>query len=278
MAKVLVLGGEGFVGQAVCKVLKKHKVWCFSRSGKGKQHIAGSVSSLSDLERATKGKDVVINLVGLSPLKKPPKGLYEELHVKAVKNIIAACKKNKVKHLIHMGVLGANPRAKTSFLRTRGRGEALVEKSRLKYTVFKPSIIFDKENELLMQLQKSKFTCIFPMIPAQVQPIYRKDVAKLFALAVDGKIREKKLEIAGPERMSLFEMAEKFYRSQGFPCIGIPLSLVKLGMGIASTFSLFGLGEDQIKALTIDNIPKRNKAAKYLKLVSYTDWIERKFK
>jgi uncharacterized protein YbjT (DUF2867 family) len=263
--RILIIGGTGFVGKAICKELENHRIFTFGKSSKN--NFQGSITSLDDLKKSMKNIDIVINLVGLSPLKKP-KIPYKTIHVDAVKNIINSCKECKVKHLIHMSALGANKNSDIEYLRTKGLGEELVSKSGLKITIFCPSIIYDKENELNKILSKTKFTLFFPNIKAKLQPIHRKDVAMLFKLAINNKIKEKKLDIAGPETLTMFQLAKKIYNQNNFPCFPLPLSIIRSFMILASWLNLFGITKDQIKSLYLDNITKNNLAGKYIKLRS----------
>lgn len=272
---ILILGGRGFVGRAICNQLKKHSIFTFDRYKGDKNHFQGNITSFSDLKKAMRGMDCVVNLVGLTPLRKPYQASYEKIHVRGVKNVLLACKALKIKRLIHMSALGADKNSPIEFLRTKGRGEELVLKSKIKSTAFCPSIVFDKENELVQQMSKTAFTRMFPKIVAKIQPIYRKDVAKLFALSIQGKIKEQRLEIAGPDIMTIFQMAQKIYHKKGYHCIPIPIFFLKLGMKIASQLKLFGITPNQIKSLYMDNITKLNIGKKYIHLTKFDQWLNR---
>ena len=107
-----------------------------------------------DVDSAIKENDIVINLIALTPLRKPKGTTYHKIHVYGLKNILAVCKKKKVRKLIHMSALGANKNSENEYLKTKGMAEELVENSKLDYIIFKPSLIYDKENELIQILQK----------------------------------------------------------------------------------------------------------------------------
>jgi len=273
--RILILGGRGFVGRAICNRLKKYSVFTFDTHTGLKNHFQGNINSASDLKKAMNGMDVIINLVGLTPIKKPLQTSYYEIHVQGAKNVVSACKELKIKRLIHMSALGADKNSPIAFLRTKGLGEELVLKLGLNVTVFCPSLIFDKENELVQQLSRTAFTRMFPKIPAQLQPIYRKDIAQLFALAVQGKIKEKKVEVGGPDVMTIFEMAQKIYHKNGYYCLPIPLFFLKFGMKIAAWLHLFGITNDQIRNLYVDNITQSNMAEKYIQLTQFNKWLRK---
>ena len=275
--RILILGGRGFVGNAICSKLKKHLIFTFDRQAGGKNHFQGNINSISDLRKAVRNMDCVINLIGLSPLRKPTGTTYYKVHVDGVKNVLKVCKEFKIKRLVHMSILGANKKSIIEFVRTRGLGEELVMKSRMKSTIFCPSVIYDKENEFVKMARKTAFTLGFPNIPAKIQPVYRQDIAKLFSFAVEEKIKEKKLEIGGPDVMTIFQFAKKIYNRKGFPCIPIPLIFVKTGMKIASWLNLFGITKDQIESLYINNITKSNAAKKYIQLTKFDQWLNRTF-
>lgn len=270
--KILVAGGRGFVGDPVCMALRKHSVYTFDRGSGGKNHRQGSIASKKDLEKAAKGMDMVINLVGLSPLKKP-KVPYEKIHAEGVKNIIEACRKQGVNRIIQMSNLGADPKAKTEMLRTKGRAEKLLLESGLDVTIIRPSIIYDAENELVRTAYRLAWTRMFPDIPAKVQPIYRQDVGEIFRLAVERKL-PRIVDAAGPDVMSVYELARKIYHSKGYACFPIPISLVRSVMGFASLFNLFGVSRDQIISLHTDNVTSHNEAAKHIDLMPFDRWLD----
>lgn len=271
---ILITGGRGFVGEAVQNQLRKHTVFTFDRHEGGKNHIQGDITSKVDVFNAVEDKDEVIHLIGLSPLKKPKKITYEDVHVHGTKHIVAACKTHKVKRLIHMSALGADPHSPIEYLRTKGIAEQLVKKSKVPHTIFCPSVIFDGENELIQQIRKTAYTLFFPNIPAKLQPLYRGDVAKLFRLAVEGKVKEEKITVGGPQTLSIYDIAKKIHKKKKVPCFPIPLSLLKTGMNVASLFGLFGITKDQVRSLTVDNIVDKNHAKEYISLTSFDAWLK----
>src|SRR3989338_3899562 len=273
--RVLVIGGRGYVGRAICEALSKHDVFTFDRHGDGKSHISGNILSISDLKNAMKNKDVVINLVGLTPVRRPKGITYEQAHVEGAKNVVKACKAMKIKKLVHMSAVGANKNSVIEYIRTKGLGEELVLHSGLNVTVFCPAIIFDKGHELIKTALKMRWLCSFPNVKAKMRPVYRQDIAKLYALAVDGKIKERKIEVGGSQVMTLFEFVKKIINKKGFPCFPVPLFFVKIGLYLASWFHLFGITKDQIRSLCIDNTTPSKAALKYLKLTSLDDWLSR---
>lgn len=271
--KILLLGGRGYLGSAVSNELKKHDIFTFDRHPGDKSHIKGSILSQNDLNKAVKGKDVVINFVGLSPLKKPISTSYLKVHVDAVKKIISACKKNNVKRVIHISALGADSYVGSEYMRTKGIAEDLLIKSKLKINILRPSLIYDCDNEFIVMLKKYSKFLGFPKIPAKMQPVYRKDVAKIISLCINGKVKEKKLEVTGYDILSVYLIAKKVYWKKRFPCFPVPFFLFKLGLRIAIALNLSDMSKEQIVNMSISNTSLRNESGKYMQLKRFDDWL-----
>ncbi|HSG29964.1 MAG TPA: sugar nucleotide-binding protein [Thermodesulfobacteriota bacterium] len=271
MKRVIVFGGRGFVGSEIVKQLKGFDVHTADRGETKGKNISVDISDKKSIAMAVKPEDIVINLVGLTPTRKPKGVSYEDIHVKGVKNVVDICKKKKCR-LIHMSALGANPKGKTEYIRTKGLGEKVVLNSGLNVTVFCPAIIYDKNNELITMMKNFSKFGFFPNIKAKMQPVFRGDIAKLYVLAVQGKIKERKLEVGGPEVLTLFQMAKLIFNSLGKICLPVPLLFVKSGMYAAKTFDLFGIGKDQIANLTMDNVTEVEQS--YIKMKKFSEWVK----
>lgn len=275
--RVLIFGGRGFLGRAVARELSKKWVVFSSDRHKGpRSHIMASVTDKEQVDKAIKKScaDYVVNLVGLTPLRKPKHSTYQDVHVNGVENIVGACKKYKVKKLIHVSALGADSGSSISYIKTKGQANELISASGLKHTIMKPSILFGEGGEIIKQLDKALKVGFFPKLKSVLAPVYVGDVARLISLALQDKVKEKEIEIGGPEEMSMFELAEKYFKHKGRKIKPVPLFLVKTGVLIMALLHLGGIGFDQYRFLDIDNAPKINHAGKYIKLTGFEDWLQ----
>lgn len=275
--RVCVIGGRGFVGSAVTERLqeREHDVTTMDPAVGGADHISLSILDHA-LRRHLNGFDVVVNLVGLSPLKQPRGTTYADLHVGGATNVVTACEENDVERLVHMSALGADPHARTTFLRTKGKGEEIVLNADLSLdaTVIRPSIIFDHGNELVELAKRSSWMRVFPDIRARVQPIYRGDVASLFEQAVHGRIADPIIEAGGPEKMTLFQFVKTIYNAQGRACHPLPVvPLMVFGLRMMEHVPFLPWGADQAHLLKRDNTTDENVAAERLELTSVPEWI-----
>ncbi len=277
---VCVIGGRGFVGSAVTDRLEEsgHDVTTMDPQVGGQNHISASILS-EDLDEHLDGFDAVVNLVGLSPMTPPLRGGYRDLHVAGAENVVGACESNDVERLVHMSALGADPDSNILFLKTKGMGEEAVLSSDLDVTVFKPSVIYDHGNELVEYAKLFAPTRLFPRLPTPVQPIYRGDVAELFARTVEDDIEEEVLEIGGPDTMTMSGFVEQVYNAYGYRCYQVPmLPLMKLGLTIMEYVPFAPWGRDQKRFLDFDNtIDGKNGADPYVDLTRFTDWVRDAF-
>lgn len=123
--KILITGAAGYLGQVLMPILKeKHEVTgmdCFLYGQSApKDVIQGDITSLKDMYRMTKGKDVVVALAGI--VGDPACGLNEEetriINIESTKLLVDVCEVNKVKQLIFASscsVYGASPKVVTEY-------------------------------------------------------------------------------------------------------------------------------------------------------------------
>jgi NADH dehydrogenase len=266
--KVIVAGGTGYVGRHVCAELadRGHDVTALARNPDdadlpaGVETAMGDVTAFDSIESHFEGMDAAINLVALSPLFKPPRGLTHDLvHTQGTQNVVDACERHDVPHLVQMSALGADPNGLTSYIRSKGEAEQIVQASALEWTIFRPSVIFGEGGEFV-SFTKQLTTPVVAPLPAggtnEFQPIWVEDFAPLMADAVeDEKHRGQVYEIGGPEVLTMREVTELAWAAEGKrpTMVTLPMWFMKTGLTIAGPVPFFPFGPEQAKALKIQN-------------------------
>ncbi|MEA3154005.1 MAG: hypothetical protein QOK44_1594 [Betaproteobacteria bacterium] len=195
---VCVLGGSGFVGRHVCHqlVARGYRVTVPTRDRERAKDdliplptadvITANVHDPETLVRLMRGCDAVINLVGVLHDGRG-NGSFQQAHVELARKVVEACRRTGIRRLLHMSALNANPNASSGYLRSKGEAESIVRRSDLDFTIFRPSVIFGREDHFLnlfAQLQRL-FPVLFLAMPsARFQPIFVEDVAAVFVASL----------------------------------------------------------------------------------------------
>ena len=126
--KVLVLGGNGFIGINIVARLKRKKIEVLigsRKSDKGNvrqiqlQHMINAEDWFAELQ----GVDVVVNSVGI--LRERRGESYNKIHALAPEALANACVQLGVK-LIHISAIGLTQQAKSNFIRSKYFGELAI--------------------------------------------------------------------------------------------------------------------------------------------------------
>ena len=141
---ILLIGGNGFVGNALIKEFKKYnvKVSYLSRSQNysiSKDEATWIQGDIFDIENIVINKkyDISIHLIGTIKNKK----LYSKLNTESVTQTIKLCQKQNINKLIYFSANGGFKR----YLESKHAGEVLVKDSKLDYLIVRPGLMYGKD-------------------------------------------------------------------------------------------------------------------------------------
>jgi NADH dehydrogenase len=176
------------------------------------------------LEALVRDKQAVVNLVGV--LHGPG---FERMHIELPQAIVAACRAEGVRRLVHISALGVSPDAPSEYLRSKARGEqAVLAADDLEVTAFRPSVVFGPEDRFLNTF--AKLARFFPVLPigcpnARFQPAYVGDVVLATIRALEEPESHGKVyELCGPSEYTLRQLVELVCRITGRNRVIVPLS------------------------------------------------------
>jgi uncharacterized protein YbjT (DUF2867 family) len=219
---VALIGGSGFIGSHLVNALVDlgKTVRIATRRRANAAHltllpvdvIEADVHDPSQLAAFVAEADAVINLVGiLQGHRGDPYGPeFAKAHVELPRKIVAACEAKGVRRLLHMSAIGADSGGPSMYLRSRGDGEKVIRDSALATTIFRSSVVFGPEDNLLNQF--AFLERMFPVIPlacadALFQPVFVGDVAKAIVNVLDlDAANGRVFELAGPQVYTLAEL------------------------------------------------------------------------
>lgn len=269
--KVCVLGGGGFVGRSIVNQLEKtgYAVRILTRAREHAKSmtvlpdveiVEANIFDPADLQRCFTGMDIVINLVGILnedktsrvDLPTARRGDFHEIHVELPRKIVHACAASGARRLLHMSALNADPNGASAYLRSKGLGQAVVLESAMQHsehekwyldgpkfvhaygldvTVFRPSVIFGREDSFINLFARLlKFAPVLPLASpnARFQPIFVEDVAQAFVESIANPATfGKAYDLCGPKAYSLLELVNMVNEMTGAErkIIGLPPQL-----------------------------------------------------
>ncbi|MBX3586167.1 MAG: complex I NDUFA9 subunit family protein [Ramlibacter sp.] len=268
MARILVLGGTGFVGRHVCEKLARLQ-WRVTVPTRRRHHardlltlplldvVEADVHDEATLTRLVAGHEAVVHLVAILHGNK---AAFDKVHVALPSQLARACAAARVDRVVHVSALGAGEQAASMYQRSKARGEAALAGVPA-LTVLRPSVIFGAEDRFLnlfAQLQR-----VLPVVPlagadARFQPVWVEDVAQAIVQALRRPTSAGRVfEACGPDVLTLRELVRLAGQASGCmrPIIGLPPALARLQaalMELAPGEPL--MSRDNLDAMKTDNI------------------------
>ena len=221
--KVFLTGGTGFVGREIVRQLLAagYEVKCLVRPGSENNLPAlqnlelcpGDATNSVLLEGMIQGCDAVVNLIGIIR-EFPSKGItFEKLNFQTALNLVRAAESQGVKRFIHMSANGSKRNSGSGYFETKFRAGKAVMDSSLKWTVFKPSVIFGKEDAFTNLL--ADIVRMAPVVPVigdgqyRLAPVAVEDVAACFIGAVEQEETVGKIfPLCGPDEITYDQLVD----------------------------------------------------------------------
>jgi len=298
MDKVLVTGGNGFIGSFVVEELVKTKrpIRCLVQKGspldfiqkyideKKVEIVYGDVTKKNDLEKAISGIQVVYHFVALAGKQNVTREQHFAVNYQGTVNLLELAVKHKIKKFIYcssVGVMGniKNPPAneKSPYSPTNDYEETKMEaeKETIRYTkefgldtvIIRPAIVYGPRNisnmsRMFQAVQKGKFFVIGSGKNLW-HMTYIEDLAKGFIQAERNSKKPGEIYIlAGEKPVSMNEMT-----STAAKLLGVKPPK-RLALPLATTAALgFGL----LKKITGMKVPIEMSGVKFLTNHRYYD-------
>ncbi|MBL8134382.1 MAG: SDR family NAD(P)-dependent oxidoreductase [Anaerolineae bacterium] len=195
--------------------------------------VTGDVTDRAAMSRAMEDVTAVIHLVAI-PMERGG-ATYEEINYQGTVNVVDAAVAAGVDRFINMSQNGATQDHFSRFLRSKGRAQAYVAASSLKWTAVRPSVIFGPQDEFFNAFARLiRLTpIIFPLIgggKALFQPVSVHDVVESMVRSLDddGTIG-REFALGGPEVLNLGEIEKRILKAMGESraLVGVPVGLLR---------------------------------------------------
>jgi NADH dehydrogenase len=266
-----VIGGAGFVGSSIVAKLDLagYQVKVLTRHRERAKHlillpnvqvVSCNVHDDIALAEGLKGCDAVINLVGI--LHESKRTTFDLIHHQLPERIAKVCHQLGIKRLLHMSALQADENAPSQYLRSKARGEAALNrfKQSMNITIFRPSVIFGREDQFLNLF--AKLIQYLPIIllakpSAKFQPIWVEDVANIFVNSLQNDATfGNRYDLVGPTIYSLQDLVVKVMHALNKRrlIIGLGDRLSYLQAWMMEWLPIKLMSRDNVRSMAIDSI------------------------
>ena len=243
---IVAAGGSGFVGREVVARLASagHRVIVPARRREAARAlillptvdvVECDVTDNATLARLLRGADAMINLVGI--LDESGRNTFARVHTGFARDAVAACAGAGVQRYLHISAHDAAADAPSRYLRSKGEAEAIVAASPLAYTIFRPGVIFGRDDHLTCFF--ARLARVMPVIAlggadAALKPVWVAAVAACIAASIgnDATLRQR-YELCGPVRYTLRSLVAWTLAAAGTPRPILPLP-AGLARGVAA--------------------------------------------
>jgi NADH dehydrogenase len=258
----------------------------------------GDIRDTESVRSALRDAGALVHLAAIA-IERPGES-YESTNTDATSIILDAARSAGVEHFIHMSQNGASSKSPYRFLRSKGIGEDAVKSSGMKWTVFKPSVIFGPEDEFVNVLARlvRLSPVVFPLPGggvARFQPIAVGDVARGVRKSLETTDAvNRTYSIGGPVPITLRQMAERILVAMNTrrKLVGVSVGLLRPVIAIAErllpnppvTTGLLDLldidnvvPDNDLEALGIDPTPFAPEELLYLRQITASSALKSLF-
>jgi NADH dehydrogenase len=269
--RVTVFGGTGFLGGHVARhlhnagftirIASRHPDRArslFSRDDPLIEPVYADIDDNASAAAAVSGAWAVVNAVSLYVER--GNRTFRSVHVEAAERVARLARLGGIERIAHVSGLGADARSSSSYIASRGEGEAAVLRAFPSATIIRPAVMFGPGDAFLTPLLKIlRRSPVFPMFgrgETMLQPTYVEDVAEAIARILRTSAPHAVYELAGP-RVYTYEALLRTVASSADKkpfLLPFPFSLWRV-VGFASEFlPRPPITRNQVALMQIDNV------------------------
>ncbi|BBU62112.1 nucleoside-diphosphate sugar epimerase [Methylosinus sp. C49] len=260
MARILIIGGSGFIGRHIAGRLRDrgHQVVAASR-----REVDLARDSEAQLRDKVASFEIVVNCAGL--VRDDGANSMAAVHAEGACNLFRACLETGVARLIHISALGVESDGETLYQRSKAVAEERLAAldptgARLDWRILRPSLVVGRGGASTRWLLAA---AVLPRLPSfgdgawRFQPVHVGDLAEVAARIADGAPSPRRLDVVGPEPMTtdaLLALLREWLGLKPTRFFRVPYRLFLLAASIGGRVSTGPLNREVIKLLSRGNV------------------------
>ena len=275
MATVVVFGGGGFLGRRLVDRLSAESVTVrvavrhpeparIALRSLGFDRVTVVYADVRDqgsVEAAIAGADAVVDAV--SAYVEKGGVTFEAVHVRGSENVAREAVAAGVARFVLVSGIGADRYSSSPYIRSRGRGEVMVQQAFPSATIVRPGAMFGPGDALFATL--AELARLLPVLPligggTRLQPVFVEDVAEAIAsiLADPGTVGQT-YELAGPRVYTLRELVNMTLQLMGKRrlLVAVPFAVAEIQARLFEFLPNPPLTTGQVDLLKVDNVASK---------------------
>jgi len=275
MATVVVFGGGGFLGRRLVDRLSAESVTVrvavrhpeparIALRSLGFDRVTVVYADVRDqgsVAAAIAGADAVVDAV--SAYVEKGGVTFEAVHVRGSENVAREAVAAGVARFVLVSGIGADRYSSSPYIRSRGRGEVMVQQAFPSATIVRPGAMFGPGDALFATL--AELARLLPVLPligggTRLQPVFVEDVAEAIAsiLADPGTVGQT-YELAGPRVYTLRELVNMTLQLMGKRrlLVAVPFAVAEIQARLFEFLPNPPLTTGQVDLLKVDNVASK---------------------
>lgn len=208
----LVTGGTGFIGRCLVRRMQQQgmKIRALVRLGviddmyknDSVEFFTADLLRPETLIGLTKDIDIVIHVAGATHAL--DKNVYSQINVEGTRNLVLACKKNRIKKIIYISTRAISPSGGFYSI-SKMKAEQIIRNSSINFTILRLAEVYggSKGEGIERLISMIKKLSVIPIIgngEYRLQPVYVKDVVNAIISACKSEKTDfKTYNIGGPD-------------------------------------------------------------------------------
>lgn len=210
---VTVFGGTGFLGGRVVerliahgfavRIASRHPARTSNRLSDSARtdFVRADINDEASISKAVKDAYGVVNAVSL--YAENDRDTFHSVHVEAAARLAHRAQDAGVAKLVQISGIGSDPDSRSSYIRSRGKGEHVTRAAFPDAILIRPAVMFGPGDRFLEPmcdlLRRFPVFALFGRGKTKLQPVYVGDAAEAIARAMGKQVHASWYELGGPQ-------------------------------------------------------------------------------